>query len=213
MAGSPPTLAALRELLQERFPQAARPPGRAWATGVPAVDELGGGLPRAALTELVCPAPSCGSHLLFGRMLHEARARGGRVGLVDGADQFDPAEWPESDLEPLVWVRCAQLESALPAAELLARDANLELVVLDLRRAALAALRRIPAAAWYRLQRAVEQSDLAFLAITPAALVPSAQLRLVLPRSHQLGDLARDRPALAAALTVTLQRQRLAAAG
>ncbi len=212
MAGSPPTLSALRELLQQRFPTAPRASGHTLTTGVPAVDERGG-LPRAALTEVVCPAPSCGSQLLFGQLLQQARHRGGRVGLIDGADQFDPAEWSSDVLEPLVWVRCAAPESAVPAAEILARDANLELVVLDLRRASPAVLRRIPAAAWYRLQRAVEQSDLAFLAFTPLAIVPSAQLRWSLPHSHHLGDQQRERSDLAATLTVTLQRQRLAAAG
>ena len=212
MAGSPPTLSALRELLQQRFPSAPRTGGHAFATGIPALDERGG-LPRAALTEVVCTAPSCGSHLLFGQLLQQARQRGGRVGLIDGSDQFEPAEWGADVLEPLVWVRCAAPESAVPAAEILARDANLELVVLDLRRAAPSVLRRIPAAAWYRLQRAVEQSDLAFLALTPLAVVPSAQLRWALPCSHHLGDQQRERSQLAAALTVTLQRQRLAAAG
>jgi hypothetical protein len=208
----PSTLSALRELLQERFPQAARPPGRHLTTGIAGVDEHGG-LPRAALTELVCSAPSCGSQLFFGQVLQQARERGGRVGLIDAANQFDPAGWPETSLEPLVWVRCLNSESALPAAELFARDANLELVVLDLRRAAPHQVRRIPAAAWYRLQRAVEQSDLAFLAITPVAVVPSAQLRLALPRSHHLADQSAERSGLAQTLTVTLQRQRLAAAG
>jgi len=74
-------------------------------------------------------------------------------------------------------------------------------------------LRRIPSAAWYRLQRAVEQSDLAFLAITPVAIVPSAQLRLALTHGHSLADLLRERSDLTQTLTVTLQRQRLAAAG
>jgi hypothetical protein len=199
-------------LLQQRFPTAPRTGGHSLATGIPAVDERGG-LPRAALTEVVCTAPSCGSHLLFSQLLQQARRRGGRIGLIDGSDQFDPAEWSSGVLDPLVWVRCAAPESAVPAAEILARDANLELVVLDLRRASPAALRRIPAAAWYRLQRAVEQSDLAFLAFTPQAVVPSAQLRWSLASSHHLGDQQRERSDLAATLTVTLQRQRLAAAG
>jgi hypothetical protein len=146
-------------------------------------------------------------------MLSQARLRGGRVGLIDGTDQFDPAGHPESALATLVWVRCPNPESALPTAELLARDANLELVVLDLRRASPNGVRRIPAAAWYRLQRAVEQSDLALLALTPLAIVPSAQLRFGLARSHHLADQIRERSELAQTLTVTLQRQRLAAAG
>jgi hypothetical protein len=200
-------------LLQQRFPTAPRSAAHALATGIPSVDERSGGLPRAALTEVVCAAPSCGSHLLLGQLLHQARQRGGRVGLIDGADEFDPAGWPADVLEPLVWVRCDTPASAVPVAEIFARDANLELVVLDLRRAAPAVLRRIPAPAWYRLQRAVEQSDLALLALTPVAVVPSAQLRWVLPRSHHLGDQQRERSELATQLSLTLQRQRLAAAG
>jgi len=212
VAGSPPTLSALRELLQQRFPTAPRSAAHALATGVPAVDERGG-LPRAALTEVVCSAPSCGSHLLFGQLLRQARQRGGRVGLIDGTDQFDPTDWPAALLESLVWVRCDSPAAAVPVAEIFARDANLELVVLDLRHAAPAVLRRIPAPAWYRLQRAVEQSDLALLVLTPLALIPSAQLRWTLPRSHRLGDRLRERSDLVSTLTLTLQRQRLAAAG
>jgi sensor c-di-GMP phosphodiesterase-like protein len=72
-------------------------------------------------------------------------------------------------------------------------------------------LRRIPAHSWYRLQRAVEQTHLAFLILTPVALVPSAQLRLELVRAHDLSAQNQPRPHLADALQVIPQRQRLAA--
>ena len=62
--------------------------------------------------------------------------------------------------------------------DLLARDANLGLVVLDLRHAPEAELRRIPNRQWYLLQRAVEATDLALVIITPRILVSWAQLRL-----------------------------------
>ena len=57
--------------------------------------------------------------------------------------------------------------TALQAADLVARDANLGLVMLDLRRAPDADLRRIPGPQWYRLQRAVEPTDLALVVETP----------------------------------------------
>ena len=96
--------------------------------------------------------------------------------------------------------------------DLLTRDANLGLVVLDLRRAPPADLRRIPGPQWYRLQRAVEPTDLALIVLTPRASVVSAQLRFVLDRSHPASALGLERPALVAQLAPTLQRQRLPAA-
>jgi len=109
----------------------------------------------------------------------------------------------------LVWVRgTGDTDAALQAADLLVRDANLGLVVLDLRRAPERDLRRIPGPQWYRFQRAVEPADLAFVVLTPRASVPSAQLRLVLAEAHALPALARERPGLAAQLAPVLQRQR-----
>lgn len=206
-------ISALRELLQERFPQACRTAAGVLPTGIDAVDAAAGGLPRAALTEIVCRAPSCGSQLLLGQVLRSARSRGERMALVDADDRFDPAFWPDESLAALVWVRCSAPEQAVPAADVLARDANLSCLALDLRGTAPAVLRRVPPAAWYRLQRAVEQSAVALVVLTPVPLVPSAQLRLDLSSSHALSAQAQDREALGRSLPAALQRQRLAAAG
>ncbi len=209
MSGDPSSLSALRQLLTERFPQATRLGGGVLPTGIPSVDEQTGGLPRQALTELVCSAPSCGSQLFLGQLLHLTRLNGSRVALIDGSDSFDPNSWSAEDLEHLVWVRCRAITDALPVADLFARDANLELIILDLRWASKNELRRTPAATWYRLQRAVEQTDLALLAVTPLPVVPSAHLRLMLGHSHTLSDLCEKRPDLTATLPATLHRQRL----
>lgn len=210
---APEKLAALRHLLAERFPASVRATGRTLTTGLPSLDAPGGGLPLAALTEIVCAAPSCGSQLLLSQLLATTRATRTRIALIDGTDSFDPASHPENNLAHLVWVRCTNTAAALSSADLLARDANLGLVVLDLRRAPDVDLRRTPATAWYRLQRAVEPADTALVVFTPRPVVASAQLRLVLNQSHPGAALHRDRPVLLAELTPTLQRQRLAAAG
>lgn len=212
MSAPAPNLTALRQLLSERFPQATRPPARALLTGILSVDHHSGGLPRHALTELVCSAPSCGSQLFIGQLLHTVRTNGGRAALIDATDSFDPTSWPEETLRSLVWLRCRHVAESMSVADLFARDANLELVLLDLRRAALSELRRVPARTWYRLQRALEQTDSAFLAITPAAAVPSAQLRLTLNRALDFVAVqSMTRPELTATLDVSVQRQRLTA--
>ena len=207
MAAASEKLAALRHLLAGRFPAAARAPGRALATGIPSIDETAGGLPLGALTEIVCSAPSCGSLLFLEKILAATRATRTRVALVDSSDSFDPASFPIDLLAHLVWVRCTAA-AALAAADLLARDANIGLVVLDLRRSAERELRRTPSTLWYRLQRAVEPADLALLVLTPHATVPSAQLRFSLGASHPVNAIEAERPVLSAALQLELQRQR-----
>lgn len=206
------TLSLLRQLLAERFPQAARTNSRVLVTGVPAIDDRVGGVPCGALTEIVCEAPSCGSQLLVGELLRSTREACGRVALVDAHDSFDPQSWPEDWLRHLVWVRCNDTAVALQAADILARDANFQLLVLDVRLAPLIELRRTPASFWYRLQRAVEPADLAMVVFTPKATVASAELRLQLGQSHTFAALEEARPELALALSPVLQRQRLTAA-
>src|SRR6185369_11869171 len=124
---------------------------------------------------------------------------------------FDPASFPVDLLAHLVWVRCTPA-TALPVTDLLTRDANLGLVVLDLRREAERELRRTPSTFWYRLQRAVEPADLALVVLTPRPSVPSAQLRFVLNAAHAAAVFEIERPTLSTALAPELQRQRLPAA-
>lgn len=202
-------ITALRQLLSERFPQATRSPTSVLPTGIPSLDDVTGGLPRHVLSELVCLAPSCGSQLVIGQLLHAIRTCNGRAALIESTDSFDPLSWPADDLRCLVWLRSRNVADALSVADLFARDANLDLVLLDLRRAALRELRRIPASTWYRLQRAVEQTNSSLLALTPTATVPSAQLRLTLAQSLRLTAQSASRPQLTSALDVSVQRQRL----
>ncbi len=209
MSAAPDKLAALRRQLAERFPSAHRTPGRLLRTGIPDLDAAAGGLPLAALTEIVCSAPSCGSHLLLGQLLTLTRHARTRVALIDSTDSFDPTSFPEDQLAHLVWVRCAGTTQALAAADLLVRDTNLGLVFLDLRRAPEADLRRIPGPHWYRLQRAVEPTDLALVVATPRASAPSAQLRLNLSTPPPSAAFDHARTTLVHTLAPQLQRHRL----
>lgn len=195
----------LRQLLAERFPQSFASPSSRLATGLPTIDEpLGGGLPKGAITELSSPNLSAGSALLIYALLESAHRDGYFLALVDGRDSFDPQPLGNLRLRNLLWVRCAQALQAVKAADLLLRDGNFPLVVLDLVLNAPEELRKIPQTTWYRLQRLVETVPSAFLVLTRASMISSAQLKLSLDNAWTLNDLEQDHSA--ARLNVIVKR-------
>jgi hypothetical protein len=198
----------LRKLLGERFPQPFTPPVPRFATGLPALDEaIGGGFPKSAITELSSPQMSAGSALLLHALLHNAHRSGHFLALVDGRDSFDPSASGgigHRRLRNLLWVRCTKAFDAVKAADLLLRDGNFTLVVLDLVLNASAELRKIPQTSWYRLQRLVETAPTAFLILTRASMISSAQLKLTLDNAWTLADLEQDQ--LTLRLKVLVQR-------
>ena len=181
----------LRNLLAERFPQApALSEQLRVRTGLAALDEAtGGGLPKGAITELASPQVSAGSALLIYRLLRTAHAERYFVALIDGRDSFDPFSAGESLLRNLLWVRCTKTLDAVKAADLLLRDGNFPLLILDLVLNAPEELRKIPQTSWYRLQRLVEPAPTAFLVLTRRSMISSAQLKLVLENRCGLRDL------------------------
>src|SRR5947208_1107199 len=65
-------------------------------------------------------------------------------------------------------------------------------------------LRKIPQTSWYRLQRLVETAPTAFLVLTRASIISSAQLKLSLDNAWSLADLEQDH--LTARLKILLKR-------
>jgi hypothetical protein len=210
MLGPPQSVDGLRRLLSERFPPALSRSAAVLRTETPALDEPGGGgLPLGAITEVVSLQPSSGGQLLILKLLEITRLQRSRVALIDGIDAFDPRSHQPAGLEHLVWVRCHTLDETMHAADILAHDANLALVMLDLRGFTVPELRRVPASTWYRLQRAIERSDTALLVLTTQPLVSSAVLRLNLCGAFTLADLDALQPDLVHALPAEVQRNRL----
>ncbi len=193
----------LRQLLAEKFPgrfTRAPEPAKAavWTTGLPSVDgPLHGGLPRNALTELVAERPGCGGTLLLQSLLRRAAREGRFAALVDGTDSFDVTQAGAEVLSRLLWVRCRAADEALKAADLLLRDGNLPLVALDLAANPAAQLRKIPATAWYRLQRLVEPASTVAIILTRWPMVAPARARVVLRSRFSLADLDRESEELA----------------
>jgi hypothetical protein len=201
----------LRKLLAERFPHAPATAATRLVTGFPFLDEsIGGGLPRGAISEFISPRTSAGSASLIHGLLHAAHRDNYFVALIDGRDSFDPCGLNNTSLRHLLWVRCSKASEAIKAADLLLRDANFPLVIVDLVLNAPEELRKIPQTNWYRLQRLVELAPTACLFFTPCQMVGSAQLKLVLESSWDLENLEHDP---ISQLSFRVQRSRFRAEG
>ena len=177
----------LRNLLANRFPHAPKPVGTRLITGLAFFDQsVGGGLPKGAITELITPRRSAGSASLVHAFIHAAYRDKYFVALIDGRDSFDPCALGNSILRQLLWVRCAKALEAVKAADLLLRDGNFPLLIVDLIFNSPEELRKIPQTTWYRLKRLVESVPTACLVLTRYEMVSSAQLKLVLENSWNL---------------------------
>jgi hypothetical protein len=192
MAGSS-KLVDLRKLLAERFPQRTAPAASILTSGLASLDDAtGGGLPKSAITELISPQMSAGSASLIHALLQSAQRAQYFVALIDGRDSFDPCSLDNSSLRHLLWVRCGKTLEAIKAADLLLRDGNFPLVIVDLVLNAPEELRKIPQTSWYRLQRLAESVPTACLVLSRHSMVSSAQLKIVLENSWALKDLEQE---------------------
>jgi len=171
----------LRALLAERFPSLAPTPNGCLPTGLSAFDQTaGGGLQKGAITELISPHISSGSASFVAALIHAAHRDRYFVALIDGNDSFDPQPFENDLLRHLLWLRCHTTIQAIKSADLLLRDGNFPLVVIDLVLNSVREIRKVPQTSWYRLQRLVESTSTAFLVLTRFTTVSSAQLKLVL---------------------------------
>jgi len=183
----------LRKLLAERFPHPAMPASSFFTTGLSFLDQIGGGgLPKSAITELISPKRSAGSASLVHELLRAAQRDQHFVALIDGSDSFDPGSSDNSALRHLLWVRCRKAFDAVKATDLLLRDGNFPLVIVDLVLNSIEELRKIPQTSWYRLQRLVEGAPTACLIINRQSMVASAQLKIVLENSWTLEALEKE---------------------
>ena len=183
----------LRNLLAERFPHPSCTTARRLITALPLLNKSsGGGLPHGAITELISPPTSAGSASLIHALIHSAYRDNYFLALIDGRDSFDPCGLANAALQRLLWVRCSNASQAVKAADLLLRDGNFPLVIVDLVLNAPDELRKIPQTNWYRLQRLVEVQPTACLVLTRYEMVSSAQLKLVLDHSWDIQTFETD---------------------
>lgn len=205
----------LRRQLAERLPNSRsfsgdfRPPSHKAFPPHLQIQGLLRNLSPGTVTELIADKNASGSALFIASVLQHAVETNQVLALVDGQDSFDPTSFSNETLSRLLWVRCKSAAQALKAIDLILRDRNLPLVLLDLRLNPAAQLRKTPSSAWYRLQRIVEATSAVFIVVTPSAMVGSAQLRLNLKNQFGLESLHMPEQELVEQLRVEISRSRL----
>jgi hypothetical protein len=136
-------------------------------TGVAALDESAGGLPRGCLTEIYGP-PCSGKTSILHSALAARTSASEACALVDAQDAFDPASSQSSGvfLPKLLWVRSHGLEQAFRSLDLLLQGGGFGFVVLDIADAPVRLVRKVPLNVWFRLRRAVEDTSTILLVLS-----------------------------------------------
>ena len=185
---------SLAAALAERFPTAAPLPVRHWVTGWEEIDALEGGVPHNAVTEL-CSSVASGGFFLH-RVLATLRQQRGLGALIDAGCTFDPSSHDAAAFSRLLTVFCQTAEQSVKVTDLLLRDGNLPLVLLDLQGLSLRNIGRIPASTWHRFQRLAERSGTALVVMTPQPIVEAARVRITLRANWNLAALTHLRDEL-----------------
>ena len=183
----------LRALVAEKFPQSSRRQKGRLPIGCKAFDQKGG-LLRGAVTE-VCGSIA-GGGLLLAAVVDAAVRDGLFVGLIDAANSFEPSDWMDEHLSRILWVMCGSAGPAIRAADILLRDGNLPVVVLDLQMLPMPQLRRIPASTWHRFLRIIESTAVVLTVLTPQPMVEGAATRMAIHTDLAMDAMHFPRPAL-----------------
>ncbi len=171
----------LRARLRAQFPaaHAEKPlphPSVAGSTGHPCMDLIQ--LDHGCLTEVVGVQPCSGAGVLLAGVLDHTLSDQKPAALIDARNTFDPGCLRQRVRHRLLWLRCQCMDESLRAADLLLRDGNLPLIVLDLLGIPAREARSVPGSVWFRLRALSEQSGAALLALTPCKTIPCTQRRL-----------------------------------
>ncbi|MDP2320618.1 MAG: hypothetical protein Q8O42_14920 [Acidobacteriota bacterium] len=163
-----------------------------------------GGLPRGQVSEVVGPASSGRTGLVWAALAAATR-RGETVALIDTFDRFDPPTAAACGLvlPRLLWVRGQAvsktavaidpawlpgvravngpgtfvervIDRALKSLNLVVQSGVCTLVAIDLIDVPAQALRRLPASTWFRIERAIEGSDTAVVILAAQSVARSS---------------------------------------
>jgi hypothetical protein len=150
-------------------------PAETLSTGIAEVDNLTGGIPRGAITEIFGPRSSGRTSLMYSALAY-ATAHDEICAVVDTNDVFAPTTAVAAgvDFDRLLWVRCAaNLEHAFKATDLLLHAGGFGLVILDIGDVAGKDARRIISSWWYRFRRTIENRPTAIMVISEEACTRS----------------------------------------
>ncbi|HYF35710.1 MAG TPA: hypothetical protein VD994_10500, partial [Prosthecobacter sp.] len=175
-----------------------------WQTSLPCLDAAG--FYPGAITEVVGEAKSCGAGLLIAALVENPGVIQQPVVLVDGCDAFDPHAVTAAARNRLLWLRCKGLTNATQAADLLLRDGNMPLILLDLQLCASRQLLSLPSSIWHRLRFLAEKSGAVLCVFTPCRVIACARSRLILEQAFSLKALEQPRAELVRDLQTRVER-------
>ena len=166
--------------------------------------KVAGGLPRGQVSEVVGPASSGRTGLVWAALAAATR-RGETVALIDTFDRFDPPTAAACGivLPRLLWVRGQAvsktavaidpawlpgvravngpgtfvervIDRAIKSLNLVVQSGVCTLVAIDLIDVPAQALRRLPASTWFRIERAIEGSDTAVVILAAQSVARSS---------------------------------------
>jgi hypothetical protein len=138
-------------------------------SGIDQIDQVLGGFPRGAITEIYGSA-SCGRTSLMLATLAAATSSEETCALIDCSDTFDllSATRAGVNFDHLLWVRCNHhLERAFKSTDLLLHSGGFGFIALSLADMPARTLRRIISTWWFRFRRAIENTPTVLLVMSP----------------------------------------------
>jgi hypothetical protein len=200
-----PKIIELRKILAERYPQQTGTQSLCTPTGWAPLDSLlGGGLPKGAITQLLIPNISSGGAIVLHEIIEAMHDASQYVALIDGQDCFEPFV----DHPLLLWIRCHNVAQALKATDLILRDGNLPLTILDFKQNSDRELRKIPGPTWYRFQRISEENKTSLLIITRHPIASSSHVTISMTHQLYIDDLSSQREEIIKSVSLEIVRMR-----
>lgn len=130
--------------------------------------------------------------------------------LVDGSDAFDPGSFTVNACASVLWVRCRTAMQMMQAVDLVVRDGNVPLILVDSTGLAQRDLRALPTAAWWRVRQVAERTGSRVVVLAECSLVPCASVRRSLVGDLSVEDFDDSRGALVGRLRWVSQKIRQA---
>ncbi len=180
------SVAVIRSQVELRIPGALtvyeRQTPEVFSTGIAALDQQLGGIPKGGLTQICAPAGANSGHttLLMLLLAQATREKEEFCAVVDATDCFDPESASKMGVcfSRLLWVRCGDkgmkaLERSFRATDILIQNGGFGVIVLNLSYIEEKLIRKIPHTSWFCLARKIERTSTAFVVVLPYSAAQS----------------------------------------
>lgn len=171
-------------------------------TGIAAVDEQVGGIPKGALTQLCAPTGrSSGRTTVLLSTMARLTHQGEFSVLIDAEDSFDPASADAAGvvLRRVLWVRSGDqrgmrpLEQVFKAADIVIQNGGFGLITIDLGGIDERLVRKIPLTTWFRFTRVIEKMPTALVVLAPCPIAQSCAALILELRGTEFLSRGSDR--------------------